>query len=163
MTTGKNEMSISSHKERQNFLTSAQREMFVPLRHDPGHAQVDFGEALAVIGGVERKIHFFAMDLPHSDSCLVQGLHSPRQVCLAERAQYAEFANLTPFRALGKLFFQGLKPGPCLIHGRVAVLELLFCPVQLDKQVRGRLQIVDFVAQLAYLCINGSYLRSPLP
>jgi transposase len=36
-----------------------QREMFVPLRHDPGHAQVDFGEALAVIGG----IHFFAMDL----------------------------------------------------------------------------------------------------
>jgi transposase len=49
-----------------------QREMFVPLRHDPGHAQVDFGEALAVIGGEERKIHFFAMDLPHSDSCLVQ-------------------------------------------------------------------------------------------
>ena len=39
-----------------------QREMFVPLRHDPGHAQADFGEALAVIGGVERKIHFFAMD-----------------------------------------------------------------------------------------------------
>jgi len=49
-----------------------QREMYVPLRHDPGHAQVDFGEALAVIGGVEQKIHFFAMDLPHSDSCLVQ-------------------------------------------------------------------------------------------
>ena len=43
-----------------------QREMFVPLRHDPGHAQADFGEALAVIGGVERKIHFFAMDLAHS-------------------------------------------------------------------------------------------------
>jgi transposase len=48
-----------------------QREVFVPLRHDPGHAQVDFGEALAVIGGVERKIHFFAMDLPHSDACFV--------------------------------------------------------------------------------------------
>ena len=48
------------------------REMFVPLRHDPGHAQVDFGEALAVIAGEERKIHFFAMDLPHSDGCLVQ-------------------------------------------------------------------------------------------
>jgi hypothetical protein len=90
-------------------------------------------------------------------------LHSPWQVCLAERAQYGEFANLTPFRALGKLFLQGLKSGPCLIHGRVAVLELLFCPIQLDKQVRGRLQIVDFVAQLAYLCINGSYLRSPAP
>ena len=49
-----------------------QREVFVPLRHDPGQAQVDFGEALAVIGGVERKIHFFAMDLPHSDAGFVQ-------------------------------------------------------------------------------------------
>lgn len=49
-----------------------QREVFVPLRHDPGHAQADFGEARAEIGGVERKIHFFAMDLPHSDGCFVQ-------------------------------------------------------------------------------------------
>ena len=32
-----------------------QREMFVLLSHPPGHAQVDFGEALAVVGGVERK------------------------------------------------------------------------------------------------------------
>ena len=48
------------------------REVFVPLRHDPGHAQVDFGEALAEIAGVESKIHFFAMDLPHSDACFVQ-------------------------------------------------------------------------------------------
>src|SRR5213080_4946754 len=48
------------------------REVFVPLRHDPGHAQVDFGEALAEIAGVERKIHFFAIDLPHSDACFVQ-------------------------------------------------------------------------------------------
>src|ERR1700682_2333175 len=55
------------HDQRQR-----QREMFVPLRHDPGHAQVDFGEALAVIAGEECKIHFFAMDLPHSDACLVQ-------------------------------------------------------------------------------------------
>jgi len=49
-----------------------QREMYVPLSHEPGHAQVDFGEALAVIAGIERKIHFFAMDLPHSDACFVK-------------------------------------------------------------------------------------------
>jgi transposase len=48
------------------------REVFVPLRHDPGHAQVDFGEVLAEIAGVERKTHFFAVDLPHSDACFVQ-------------------------------------------------------------------------------------------
>ena len=49
-----------------------QREMFVPLSHPPGHAQADFGEALAVIGGVERKMHFLVMDLPHSDACFVK-------------------------------------------------------------------------------------------
>jgi transposase len=55
------------HDRRQR-----QREVFVPLRHEPGHAQADFGEAWAVIDGVEQKIHFFAMDLPHSDAGFVQ-------------------------------------------------------------------------------------------
>ncbi len=49
-----------------------QREMYVPLSHEPGHAQADFGEALAIIAGVERKVHFFVMDLPHSDSGFVK-------------------------------------------------------------------------------------------
>ena len=44
------------------------REMFVPLVHPPGHAQCDFGEAWAVMGGVKRKIHYFVLDLPHSDA-----------------------------------------------------------------------------------------------
>ena len=48
------------------------REMFVPLSHAPGHAQCDFGEALVVIGGLERKAHCFALDLPHSDGCFVK-------------------------------------------------------------------------------------------
>ena len=48
------------------------REMFVPLTHVPGHAQCDFGEAWVVIGGVHRKAHYFAMDLPHSDACYVK-------------------------------------------------------------------------------------------
>ena len=46
------------------------RETFVPLAHPPGHAQVDFGEAVAVIGSVRCKIHFFCMDLPQSDAPL---------------------------------------------------------------------------------------------
>jgi transposase len=48
------------------------REMFVPLAHAPGHAQADFGEAMVVIGGVEQKAHFFALDLPFSDACFVR-------------------------------------------------------------------------------------------
>jgi transposase len=47
------------------------QEMFVPLVHPAGHAQADFGEAVGIIGGVERKIHFFAFELPHSDACFV--------------------------------------------------------------------------------------------
>ena len=42
--------------------------MFVPLAHAPGHAQVDFGEALGEIGGVVRKICYYALALPHSDA-----------------------------------------------------------------------------------------------
>ena len=48
------------------------REMFVPLSHPPGQAQCDFGEALVVIGGVERKAHYFILDLPDSDGCFVK-------------------------------------------------------------------------------------------
>ena len=48
------------------------REMFVPLSHAPGHAQCDFGEALVIIAGVQRKAHYFILDLPHSDGCFVK-------------------------------------------------------------------------------------------
>ena len=39
------------------------QEMFVPLSHGPGHAQCDFGEAVAVISGVERMVCFNFMPL----------------------------------------------------------------------------------------------------
>jgi transposase len=47
------------------------QEMFVPLVHPAGEAQVDFGEVLVVIAGVEQKAHYLAMDLPQSDDCFV--------------------------------------------------------------------------------------------
>ena len=54
------------------------REVFVPLAHPPGHAQADFGEAVAVIGGVRQKIHFFCLDLPHSDAGFVKAYPAER-------------------------------------------------------------------------------------
>jgi transposase len=71
-----------------------QREVFVPLRHDAGHAQVDFGEA--VIGGVERKIHFFAMDLPHSDAGFVQAYpaETTEAFCAGHVAAFAFFGGV---------------------------------------------------------------------
>jgi transposase len=50
----------------------SQREMFIPLVHAPGHAQVDFGEAWVRLGGIEQKVHLFMMDLPHSDAAFVK-------------------------------------------------------------------------------------------
>ena len=47
------------------------QEMFVPLTHAPGEAQADFGEALVVLAGAEQKVHYFVMDLPHSDDSFV--------------------------------------------------------------------------------------------
>src|SRR5208282_1083225 len=97
------------HERRQR-----QREMFVPLRHEPGHAQVDFGEALAVIGGVEQKIHFFAMDLPHSDACLVQAYPSESSEAFCEGHNVGfEFFGGVP----GSILYDNLKLAVARILG----------------------------------------------
>lgn len=53
-------------------LKAAKREVFVPLIHRPGEAQVDFGHALVNVGGVLKKRPFFVMSLPYSDGFFVQ-------------------------------------------------------------------------------------------
>ncbi len=58
------------------------REMFVPLSHSPGHAQCDFGEALVIIGGVERKVLATgaALAMP-SSSPRERHLNAPLHAC----------------------------------------------------------------------------------
>ena len=68
--------------------------MFVPLSHPPGHAQCDFGEALVIIGGVERKAHYFVLDLPHSDGCFVKAYTRPRPPRLVLDGHVSAFAFL---------------------------------------------------------------------
>jgi hypothetical protein len=46
-------------KDYVRIAKGRSRETFVPLAHPPGHAQVDFGEAIGVIGGVRRKLPIF--------------------------------------------------------------------------------------------------------
>ena len=57
---------------------------------------MDFGEALAEIAGVERKIHFFAMDLPHSDACFVQAYpaETAEAFCNGHNAAFAFFGKV---------------------------------------------------------------------
>ena len=86
------------------------REVFVPLSHSPGHAQADFGEAMAVIGGALRKIHFLAFDLPHSDGCSAtngglvyrRGTVEHRSVCHDPREGVCERSGKPPVEWLGE-------------------------------------------------------------
>lgn len=58
-------------KDAVRDLTKQNQEVFVPLVHRPGEAQVDFGHALAKVNGQLRKVAFFVMALPYSDASFV--------------------------------------------------------------------------------------------
>jgi transposase len=47
-------------------------EVFVPLTHRPGEAQVDFGEAQVKLRGEQVKVAMFVMTLPYSDAIFCQ-------------------------------------------------------------------------------------------
>ena len=87
--------------------------MFVPLSHAPGHAQCDFGEALVVIGGVERKAHCFVLDLPHSDGCFVKAYP-------AETTEAFLDGHVSAFAFLG-----GVPRGILYDNTRLAVAKIL--------------------------------------
>jgi transposase len=89
------------------------REMFVPLAHPPGHGQADFGEAAAVVGGEERKVHFFCLDLPHSDACFVKAYpaETAEAFCDGHTAAFA--------------FFGGVPLGMLYDNTRLAVARIL--------------------------------------
>ena len=53
------------------------QEVFLPLSHPPGEAQVDFGEATIKLDGIETKAALFVMTLPYSGAIFVQAF--PRE------------------------------------------------------------------------------------
>jgi hypothetical protein len=134
---------VRAHRQRH-------REVFVPLRHDPGHAQVDFGEALAEIAGVERKIHFFAMDLPHRDACFVRAYpaETAEAFCDGHNAAFSFFGKVprsNPLRQhhLGRGAHPRRRGAPA--HARVqrAAIALRICrsvrpPRQGQRQRQSR-------------------------
>jgi transposase len=58
-------------KDAVRELTQRRAEVFVPLIHRPGEAQVDFGEALVKMNGRLRTVAFMVMALPYSDADFV--------------------------------------------------------------------------------------------
>ncbi len=55
----------------------AHKEVFVPLLHPPGEAQVDFGFADVILDGEPTKVALFVMTLPYSDALFIQAF--PRE------------------------------------------------------------------------------------
>ena len=102
------------------------REMFVPLHHPAGHAQADFGEAMAVIGGVARKVHFLAFDLPHSDACFVKAYpaETTEAFCDGHNAAVA--------------FFGGVPRSILYDNTKLAVARILGCAPPTARQRRSR-------------------------
>lgn len=59
-------------KQAVRELRRHSQEVYIPLEHRPGHAQMDVGQALVQMWGVLRKVFFFVMCLPYSDAFFVQ-------------------------------------------------------------------------------------------
>jgi len=53
-------------------LKVGRQEVFLPLSHPPGEAQVDFGFADVVVGGVTTQVAVFVLSLPYSDAVYCQ-------------------------------------------------------------------------------------------
>ena len=65
-------------REKVAQLRRQSGEVFIPLRHDPGTAQMDVGQALVRQGGDLRKVCFLVMVLPYSDALFVQAFWHAR-------------------------------------------------------------------------------------
>ena len=64
-------------KEAVREWKESRREVFLPLSHRPGEAQVDYGFADVVLNGETVKVALFVMTLPYSDAIYLQAF--PRE------------------------------------------------------------------------------------
>lgn len=58
-------------KEVVREIKRIKKEVYMPLIHRPGEAQVDFGYALVNVSGILKKVAYFVMVLPSSDAFFV--------------------------------------------------------------------------------------------
>ena len=64
-------------KDAVRALKVGTKEVFLPLTHPPGEAQVDFGFAEVVVAGVPTPVALFVMSLPYADAVYCQAF--PRE------------------------------------------------------------------------------------
>jgi transposase len=64
-------------KDAVRAWKQSHQEVFLPLSHPPGEAQVDFGAATVKVNGIETKVALFVMTLPYSGAIFIQAF--PRE------------------------------------------------------------------------------------
>ena len=75
----------------------AQSDGFAELEWAPGSAQVDFGQARAVVAGVERVVHFLAVSFPYSNRRWVAALPGGTAECVCQGLpEVFERTGMTP-------------------------------------------------------------------
>ena len=99
------------------------KEMFVPLCHPPGDAQVDFGEADILLCGVLVRAHYFVLDLPHSDDAFVMAFPAETSEAFCE-------GHIQAFA-----YFGGVPRHIVYDNSKLAVARFL---ADGGRQVRGR-------------------------
>lgn len=100
-------------KDALREMKLSRREVFLPLRHDPGEAQVDFGFCYVDLAGQRQQVAIFVLSLPYCDAVYCQAF--PR-----ECSEVFLEGHLRAFR-----FFGGV---PCRIsydNTKVAVAKIV--------------------------------------
>jgi transposase len=59
-------------KDAVRELKLSRKEVFLPLKHDPGEAQVDFGYCYVNLAGQRQQVAMFVLSLPYSDAVYCQ-------------------------------------------------------------------------------------------
>ena len=115
-------------KDAVREITAQSQEVFVPLVHRPGEAQVDFGEALVKMQGRLRKVHFFVMALLYSDAFFVMAFERECRETFGE-------GHVQAFE-----FFGGVPTRISYDNTRIAVSRIIGCGRQ-RKLTTGFLQL----------------------
>ena len=114
---------ITQVKEAVARLRRHSAEVFVPLAHEPGRAQFDFGEATVRIAGEPCKAHFALMSLPYSDAFFMRAY--PREC--TETFQDAHAAAFA--------FFGGVPRKTDYDNSKIAVARIVSAPARAHARV----------------------------
>lgn len=71
-------------KEKKKELNMDGKEGYLPLKHDPGESQADFGAADYVENGIRHSGKYFVLDFPYSNQAYMQLHGGENMECLLE-------------------------------------------------------------------------------